>query len=103
MLAPYRRDASICTPTEAAWCVRCEASKQDCPVPILPECKNIASYRVNWRWGMAMYLLYAMIEEVLGDAVIGSVEYDARSCSGNLRVLEPTEDKLAPLVQRISP
>ncbi|MBK0400884.1 hypothetical protein H0I76_16915 [Limibaculum sp. M0105] len=52
---------------------------------------------------MAMYLLYAMIEEVLGDAVIGSVEYDARSCSGNLRVLEPTEDKLAPLVQRISP
>jgi len=66
-----------------------------------PECRYLARYTANWRWDLAMYLVYARIEVLDGLRQIGSAEYDATLGGLNLGKFGATEEKLRPLVDQL--
>lgn len=67
------------------------------------DCKHVARYVANWRWDIAMYLVYVRIEIFEDFRSVGLAEYDATLGGFNLDKFGPTEEKLRPLIEQLFP
>ena len=64
-------------------------------------CRYHLEYTANWRWDMAMYLVFAQVSVYDGGLMVGQATYDAHG--GGLRPDKwgPTSDKLAGLLNEL--
>ena len=55
----------------------------------------------NWRWDMAMYLVYFRASLLEDDVVLGVAEYDARMGGANMGKFGATAEKIKPLLAKL--
>jgi len=59
------------------------------------------TYRANWTWDLAMYLVYFHATLYEDGKVIGEVEYDAKMGGANMSKFGHTADKIRPLLNEL--
>jgi hypothetical protein len=64
-------------------------------------CKYHVEYTANWRWDLAMYLVYAQINVHEDGLLIGQATYDARAGGGRPDKFGPTAEKLKSLLDAL--
>ena len=62
---------------------------------------HIFRYTANWSWDMAMYLVYFRGTLYEQGRILGEVEYDAKSGSGNFNKFGKTREKIEPLMSEM--
>lgn len=67
------------------------------------DCRHRLEYTANWRWDLAMYLVYANLRVTEGDVTVGEATYDARAGGGNMSKFGNTADKMRPLIDQLFP
>lgn len=65
------------------------------------DCRHRLEYTANWRWDLAMYLVFVDLRVYEGDLMIGQANYDARSGGANMNKFGPTAAKLKGLVDEL--
>jgi hypothetical protein len=66
-------------------------------------CRHHVEYTANWRWDLAMYLVFAEIRVYESDLLVGQANYDARGGGGRMDKFGPTNEKLRPLIDQLFP
>lgn len=66
-------------------------------------CKHHMEYTANWRWDMAMYLVFADLRVHEDGLLVGQATYDALGGGLNFSKFGPTADKVRPLVNQLFP
>lgn len=64
-------------------------------------CRHHVEYTANWRWDMAMYLVFAQINVYENGLAVGQATYDARGGGMRPDKWGPTADKLGGLVDQL--
>ena len=64
-------------------------------------CKHHMEYTANWRWDMAMYLVFADLRVYEDGLLIGQATYDAHGGGANFSKFGATADKIRPLVDQL--
>ncbi|HET7730167.1 MAG TPA: Sbal_3080 family lipoprotein [Usitatibacter sp.] len=67
------------------------------------ECRHHLEYTANWRWDLAMYLVYAELRVYESDLLVGQANYDARGGGGRMDKFGATAEKLRPLIDQLFP
>ncbi|MDQ3027710.1 MAG: Sbal_3080 family lipoprotein [Pseudomonadota bacterium] len=57
-------------------------------------CRHHLEYTANWRWDMAMYLVFAEVSVYESGLLVGQATYDAHSGGGRLDKFGATGEKL---------
>lgn len=65
------------------------------------DCSHRLQYTANWRWDMAMYLVYAELRVYDRSGLVGSATYDAYRGGGRPDKFGRTAEKLRPLVDEL--
>jgi hypothetical protein len=65
------------------------------------DCRHRIEYTANWRWDLAMYLVFADLRVYDKDLLIGQANYDARAGGGRMDKFGPTAGKLKGLVDEL--
>jgi hypothetical protein len=65
------------------------------------DCRHRMEYTANWRWDLAMYLVFADLRMYDKDLLIGQANYDARAGGANLSKFGPTATKLKGLMDEL--
>lgn len=63
-----------------------------------PEAVNMLTYTANWRWDMAMFLVYFQATLLDGNKILGRAEYDAMMGGGRPDKFGKTAEKIRPLL-----
>ena len=66
-------------------------------------CKHHMEYTANWRWDMAMYLVFADLRVYEDGLLVGQATYDAHGGGANFSKFGKTAEKLQPLVDQLFP
>lgn len=61
-------------------------------------CKHHLEYTANWRWDMAMYLVFADVRVYEDGLLVGQGTYDAHGGGANMAKFGPTAEKLRTIV-----
>lgn len=64
-------------------------------------CKHRLEYTANWRWDLAMYLVFADLRVYEDDLLIGQANYDARAGGARMDKFGATATKLKGLVDEL--
>lgn len=64
-------------------------------------CRHHLDYTANWRWDLAMYMVFAEINVYENGAPIGQATYDAHGGGLNLEKFGRTADKLKVMVDEL--
>jgi len=75
--------------------VESRADARDCPLT--------GTYVANWRWDMAMYMVYAKITVLRGTERVGEATYDASLGGGRLDKFIDADAKVQELVNQLFP
>jgi hypothetical protein len=65
------------------------------------DCRHRLEYSANWRWDLAMYLVFADLRVYDRELLIGQANYDARGGGGRLDKFGPTAGKLQRLLDEL--
>lgn len=65
------------------------------------EAVHMLTYTANWRWDMAMYLVYFQATMLENSRILGQVEYDATRGGGRMDKFGKTAEKIRPLLQEL--
>ena len=66
-------------------------------------CRYRMEYSANWRWDLAMYLVFAQLRVFDNDVMIGEANYDARAGGMRMDKFGRTADKLRALLDELIP
>jgi hypothetical protein len=66
-------------------------------------CRHHLEYTANWRWDMAMYLVFAKIDVYEDNLLVGQATYDALGGGLNMSKFGATAEKLRVLVDQLFP
>jgi hypothetical protein len=64
-------------------------------------CKHHLEYTANWRWDLAMYLVFADLRVYEEGLLIGQATYDAHGGGASFNKFGKTAEKLKPLVDEL--
>ncbi|MCL1068418.1 Sbal_3080 family lipoprotein [Shewanella olleyana] len=64
-------------------------------------CDYAATYTANWRWDLALYMVYAEIKVYQQGSLDGEAIYDARSGGGNMNKFIDAEPKIRELIEQL--
>jgi hypothetical protein len=64
-------------------------------------CKHHLEYTANWRWDLAMYLVFADLRVYENGLLVGQATYDAHGGGANFGKFGATAEKLKPLVDEL--
>jgi hypothetical protein len=64
-------------------------------------CKHSLDYTANWRWDLAMYLVFAQVNVYENGLLVGQATYDAHSGGFRMDKWGPTADKLRVLLDQL--
>ncbi|MCE9521902.1 MAG: hypothetical protein K8S25_05655 [Alphaproteobacteria bacterium] len=67
------------------------------------ECPIVSTYTANWRWDLAIYLVYAEIKVFSAGNAIGEATYDSRGGGANMGKFVDADRKIAELVNELFP
>ncbi|SEO37796.1 hypothetical protein SAMN05428959_10790 [Duganella sp. CF517] len=67
------------------------------------QCPITSTYTANWRWDLAMYMVYANIKVYNNGKPIGEVVYDAKSAGMNTAKFITADTKIKELVDQLFP
>lgn len=65
------------------------------------QCSHYLEYTANWKWDMAMYLVYADLRVYDHSGIVGTANYNARNGGGRMDKFGRTAEKLRPLVDQL--
>jgi hypothetical protein len=64
-------------------------------------CRHHMEYTANWRWDMAMYLVFADLRVYEDGLLVGQATYDAHGGGANMSKFGATSEKLQRLVDEL--
>ncbi|MCG9731663.1 Sbal_3080 family lipoprotein [Shewanella sp. Isolate13] len=65
------------------------------------QCEWTATYTANWRWDLALYMVYAEIKVFHQGRLDGEAIYDARSGGANMNKFIDSEPKIRELIEKL--
>ncbi|GIU36596.1 Sbal_3080 family lipoprotein [Shewanella schlegeliana] len=65
------------------------------------QCEWTATYMANWRWDLALYMVYAEIKVFHQGRLDGEAIYDARSGGANMNKFIDAEPKIRELIDQL--
>jgi hypothetical protein len=69
----------------------------------LVECPITSTYTANWRWDLALYMVYAEITVYNNGKPVGKATYDATRGGGNMNKFIDADKKISELVNQLFP
>lgn len=64
-------------------------------------CRHHLEFTANWRWDLAMYLVFADLRVYEGGLMVGQATYDAHGGGASFSKFGSTSEKLGPLVDQL--
>lgn len=66
-------------------------------------CNIISTYTANWRWDLALYLVYAELNVYKQDNLVGKAIYDSLHGDANMNKFINAQEKIKELVDKLYP
>jgi len=73
------------------------------PDSALNQCPLTSTYTANWRWDLALYMVYAKIDVYQGAKPVGSALYDSKKGGANMKKFVDAKEVINGLVTELYP